>query len=161
MIRKTNLSNWHCANLSENYPYGFIPTINLSCSAFMSYSSELKESLTRVGADIKQKIVDSLKNTWNSINDFAKAHRSSEASLGESLEQQVDSQISSVMHDLSQDDDDKLCKSCDHSSMGPSSRSLMCEKSRVILRCKRFTGNGSHWYTVLYSGFIYYGGTVV
>ncbi|XP_069140492.1 phospholipase DDHD2-like [Argopecten irradians] len=69
---------------------------------------ELKESLTRVGADIKQKIVDSLKSTWNTINDFAKAHRTSEPSLGDSLEQQVDSQISSVMHDLSQEEDDKL-----------------------------------------------------
>ncbi|XP_033756021.1 phospholipase DDHD2-like isoform X2 [Pecten maximus] len=69
---------------------------------------ELKESLTRVGADIKQKIVDSLKSTWNTINDFAKAHRTSETTLGDSLEQQVDSQISSVMHDLSQEEDDKL-----------------------------------------------------
>ncbi|OWF51709.1 phospholipase DDHD2-like isoform X2 [Mizuhopecten yessoensis] len=68
---------------------------------------ELKESLSRVGADIKQKIVDSLKSTWTTINDFAKAHRS-EPTLGDSLEQQVDSQISSVMHDLSQEEDDKL-----------------------------------------------------
>ncbi|XP_052099369.1 phospholipase DDHD2-like isoform X2 [Mytilus californianus] len=61
---------------------------------------ELKESLTRVGADIKHKIMESLKSTWNSINEFAKAHKSSQLSL----EEQVDSQMSSVMHDL---DDDK------------------------------------------------------
>ncbi|XP_060063266.1 phospholipase DDHD2-like [Ylistrum balloti] len=75
---------------------------------------ELKESLTRVGADIKQKIVDSLKSTWNSINDFAKAHRTNETTLGDSLEQQVDSQISSVMHDLSQEEDDKLSIASGH-----------------------------------------------
>lgn len=61
---------------------------------------ELKESLTRVGADIKHKIMESLKSTWNSINEFAKAHRSNPLSL----EEQVDTQMSSVLHDL---DDDK------------------------------------------------------
>ncbi|XP_061185904.1 phospholipase DDHD2-like isoform X1 [Saccostrea echinata] len=60
---------------------------------------ELKESLTRVGADIKQKIIDSLKSTWNTINEFAKAHRNQE----ESLEQHVDSQMSSVMQELDDD----------------------------------------------------------
>lgn len=64
---------------------------------------ELKESLTRVGADIKQKIMESLKSTWNSINEFAKAHRNQT----ESLEEHVDSQMSSVMQDL---DDDQSCK---------------------------------------------------
>ncbi|CAG2192621.1 unnamed protein product [Mytilus edulis] len=58
--------------------------------------NKLKESLTRVGADIKHKIMESLKSTWNSINEFAKAHKSSQLSL----EEQVDSQMSSVMHDL-------------------------------------------------------------
>ncbi|KAK3092754.1 hypothetical protein FSP39_006892 [Pinctada imbricata] len=62
---------------------------------------ELKESLTRVGADIKQKIMESLRSTWNSINQFAKAHRSDAAEI--SLEEQVDSQMSSVMHDLEDD----------------------------------------------------------
>ncbi|XP_022287855.2 triacylglycerol hydrolase DDHD2-like isoform X2 [Crassostrea virginica] len=60
---------------------------------------ELKESLTRVGADIKQKIIDSLKSTWNSINEFAKAHRNQ----GESLEEHVDSQMSSVMQEFDDD----------------------------------------------------------
>lgn len=60
---------------------------------------ELKESLTRVGADIKQKIMDSLKSTWNTINEFAKAHRNQD----ESLEQHVDSQMSSVMQELDDD----------------------------------------------------------
>lgn len=64
---------------------------------------ELKESLTRVGADIKQKIMDSLKSTWNTINEFAKAHRNQD----ESLEQHVDSQMSSVMQEL---DDDQSCE---------------------------------------------------
>ncbi|GAB6025018.1 hypothetical protein CHUAL_010128 [Chamberlinius hualienensis] len=35
---------------------------------------EIKESLSRVGADLKQKLMESLKSTWNTINDFAKSH---------------------------------------------------------------------------------------
>ena len=68
--------------------------------------SELKESLTRVGADIKQKIMESLKSTWNSINEFAKAHKNSSLSL----EEQVDSQMSSVMQDFDDDKSDTACK---------------------------------------------------
>lgn len=56
-----------------------------------------------MGADIKQKIIDSLKSTWNSINEFAKAHRNQ----GESLEEHVDSQMSSVMQEF---DDDQSCE---------------------------------------------------
>lgn len=55
-----------------------------------------------MGADIKQKIIDSFKSTWNTINEFAKAHRNQD----ESLEQHVDSQMSSVMQEL---DDDQSC----------------------------------------------------
>ncbi|KAL3863613.1 hypothetical protein ACJMK2_005363 [Sinanodonta woodiana] len=63
---------------------------------------ELKESIARVGADIKQKIIDSLKSTWNSINSFAQAHRNTAET---SLEEQVDSQMSSMVQELSKDDD--------------------------------------------------------
>lgn len=36
---------------------------------------ELKENLARVGADIKARIVDSLRSTWRSLHQFATAHR--------------------------------------------------------------------------------------
>lgn len=37
---------------------------------------EIRESLSRVGNDLKQLVVESIRSTWNSINDFARAHRS-------------------------------------------------------------------------------------
>jgi hypothetical protein len=50
--------------------------------------------------------MESLKSTWNSINEFAKAHRNSSLSL----EEQVDSQMSSVMQDFDDDKSDTACK---------------------------------------------------
>ncbi|KAK6178146.1 hypothetical protein SNE40_012963 [Patella caerulea] len=65
---------------------------------------ELKESLARVGADLKHKFMESLKSTWHSIQDFAMAHRSTE----ESLEEQMDKHVSSAMEELNiQDDKDE------------------------------------------------------
>ena len=72
---------------------------------YLSHISELKESIARVGADIKQKIIDSIKSTWASINDFAKAHKGID---GQTLEQQVDSEMSSVVQQMV--DDDTGCK---------------------------------------------------
>lgn len=69
--------------------------------------SELRDSLARVGNDIKQKIMDSLKTTWNSINDFAKAHRTPAVPT---LEEEVDENMTSVMRDLAQQEDDTACK---------------------------------------------------
>jgi len=63
----------------------------------------LKESLARMGTDIKQKIVDSLKSTWTSINNFARAH----AEGGQTLEQQVESEMSQMAQQF---DDDNACE---------------------------------------------------
>ncbi|KAJ0067250.1 hypothetical protein NL108_015123 [Boleophthalmus pectinirostris] len=38
---------------------------------------ELKESLTRMGSDLKQGFISSLKSAWQTLNDFARAHTSS------------------------------------------------------------------------------------
>ncbi|XP_052266093.1 phospholipase DDHD2-like isoform X2 [Dreissena polymorpha] len=68
---------------------------------------ELKESLARMGTDIKQKIIDSLKSTWMSLNNFARAHSSDGTSAGvggESLEQQVEAEMSHVAQQLEDDD---------------------------------------------------------
>ncbi|XP_019358462.1 PREDICTED: SEC23-interacting protein isoform X1 [Gavialis gangeticus] len=38
---------------------------------------ELKDSLSRMGADLKQGFISSLKSAWQTLNDFARAHTSS------------------------------------------------------------------------------------
>lgn len=35
---------------------------------------ELRENLTRLGANLKQSLIDSARKTWESINEFARAH---------------------------------------------------------------------------------------
>ena len=35
---------------------------------------ELRENLSRIGANLKQRFVESVKETWATINDFARAH---------------------------------------------------------------------------------------
>lgn len=39
--------------------------------------AELKESLSRMGSDLKQGFISSLKNAWQTLNEFARAHTSS------------------------------------------------------------------------------------
>lgn len=39
--------------------------------------SELKESLSRMGSDLKQGFISSLKSAWQTLNEFARAHTSS------------------------------------------------------------------------------------
>lgn len=39
--------------------------------------SELKESLTRMGSDLKQGFISSLRSAWQTLNEFARAHTSS------------------------------------------------------------------------------------
>lgn len=56
----------------------------------MSYSSELKENIAKVGADIKDKVMRSLKSTWATINNFAQAHRSSGQAAIEDAQQLSD-----------------------------------------------------------------------
>ena len=37
-------------------------------------SLELRENLTRLGANLKQSLIESARKTWESINEFARAH---------------------------------------------------------------------------------------
>lgn len=39
--------------------------------------AELKESLTRMGSDLKQGFISSLRSAWQTLNDFARAHTAS------------------------------------------------------------------------------------
>lgn len=43
---------------------------------FISFS-ELKDSLSRMGSDLKQGFISSLKSAWQTLNEFARAHTSS------------------------------------------------------------------------------------
>lgn len=38
--------------------------------------AELKESLSRMGSDLKHGFISSLKSAWQTLNDFARAHTS-------------------------------------------------------------------------------------
>lgn len=38
---------------------------------------ELKESLSRMGSDLKHGFISSLKSAWQTLNEFARAHTSS------------------------------------------------------------------------------------
>ncbi|XP_022914936.2 triacylglycerol hydrolase DDHD2 [Onthophagus taurus] len=53
---------------------------------------ELKETMTRVGADIKQKVMDSMKNTWNS---FFQGWTSNKPSLEEEVDKAIEEGFSS------------------------------------------------------------------
>ncbi|XP_076460329.1 triacylglycerol hydrolase DDHD2-like [Babylonia areolata] len=67
---------------------------------------ELKESIQRMGSDLKQKIIESLRSTWNTLHEFALAHRRDAGRVADDgedgLEREVDHQVNSVMAHLSQ-----------------------------------------------------------
>lgn len=58
-----------------------------------------------MGNDLRQRIVDSVKITWKTINDFALAHR---ATPNELTDQEVDSAISQIAKE--HDPDETACK---------------------------------------------------
>lgn len=61
---------------------------------------ELKENIVKVGADIKDKVMRSIKSTWATINDFARAHTGAPgqpAITDEQLSQEVDRTLQSAV----------------------------------------------------------------
>ena len=64
-------------------------------------NSELRESLSRVGSDLKQRIVDSVRSTWKTINEFALAHKTTPQEL-------VDKQVNEVLSQMSADEQERL-----------------------------------------------------
>ncbi|XP_049337385.1 SEC23-interacting protein isoform X2 [Astyanax mexicanus] len=67
---------------------------------------ELKESLSRMGSDLKHGFISSLKSAWQTLNDFARAHTSS-IQLHEQLAM-VASQIKAEEENQTDEDDSKL-----------------------------------------------------
>ncbi|CAL1578387.1 unnamed protein product [Knipowitschia caucasica] len=76
---------------------------------------ELKESLTRMGSDLKQGFISSLRSAWQTLNDFARAHTSSDqlqaqlAIVANQIkeEEEKSAQQGSASVDHTQDRDDK------------------------------------------------------
>uniref|UniRef100_A0A671NTN8 SEC23-interacting protein-like n=1 Tax=Sinocyclocheilus anshuiensis TaxID=1608454 RepID=A0A671NTN8_9TELE len=70
---------------------------------------ELKESLSRMGSDLKQGFISSLKSAWQTLNEFARAHTSS-VQLHEQLAM-VASQIKAEEEKQEGEDEDKMVES--------------------------------------------------
>lgn len=54
---------------------------------------EVREIMARVGADLKQRLVDSVRNTWNSVYSLAGFHRPDNSTLEEEIDKVVEEQL--------------------------------------------------------------------
>ncbi|XP_029179225.1 SEC23-interacting protein-like isoform X2 [Nylanderia fulva] len=54
---------------------------------------ELKETMARVGADLKQKLIDSVKHTWNSFYQLALFHKPDNQTLEREIDKVVEEQL--------------------------------------------------------------------
>ncbi|XP_076668980.1 uncharacterized protein LOC143369217 isoform X2 [Andrena cerasifolii] len=54
---------------------------------------ELKETMARVGADLKQKLLDSVRNTWNSVYQLAVFHKPDNSALEREIDKVVEEQL--------------------------------------------------------------------
>jgi hypothetical protein len=76
---------------------------------------ELKESLARMGSDLKQRIIESVKATWRSLHSFAQAHKSSSSAPQEEdvvVEREVDDVLTEMT--IKSDDDETAACTCSH-----------------------------------------------
>ena len=81
---------------------------------------ELKENIAKVGADIKDRVMRSIKSTWATINDFARAHTSSgQAAITD--EQQLSEQVDAALQGVTA------------ASAEDTSADLECESHHVII----------------------------
>ncbi|KAJ8418221.1 hypothetical protein AAFF_G00139300 [Aldrovandia affinis] len=69
---------------------------------------ELKESLTRMGSDLKHGFISSLKTAWQTLNDFARAHTSSPQ-----LQAELEKVANQIKEEEEKQDDEKLVESPD------------------------------------------------
>ncbi|KAK7866472.1 hypothetical protein R5R35_014340 [Gryllus longicercus] len=54
---------------------------------------ELKETMARVGADLKQKFLDSVRSTWNTVYQIAMFHRSDTNALEQEVDKVIEEQL--------------------------------------------------------------------
>lgn len=64
-----------------------------------------------MGSDLKQRIIESVKATWNSINSFAAAHKTGAASSEQNPDITMEQEVDDVLMQMSNDDDTATCKS--------------------------------------------------
>ncbi len=69
--------------------------------------SELKESISRMGSDLKNKMMSYFKTTWKTINDFALAHKNTPQAAA--LEQEMNT-VMSQMPDMEDEATETACK---------------------------------------------------
>ncbi|XP_043664464.1 SEC23-interacting protein-like isoform X2 [Vespula pensylvanica] len=67
---------------------------------------ELKETMARVGADLKQKFIDSVRNTWNSVFQLAHFHKSDNNTLEREIDKVVEEQLQQAPSVQEQNNDD-------------------------------------------------------
>ncbi|XP_015113405.1 SEC23-interacting protein isoform X2 [Diachasma alloeum] len=70
---------------------------------------ELKETMARVGADLKQKLLDSVRSTWNSVYQLAMFHRQDNHALEQEIDKVVEEQMqksTSNNHNIDNEQDD-------------------------------------------------------
>nr|CAH7767761.1 unnamed protein product [Callosobruchus chinensis] len=68
---------------------------------------ELIETMTTVGADLKQKVIDSLKSTWDTFSHYTMFHKPDQASLEDQVQKVIDQQIEvKGMEEKTQEQDD-------------------------------------------------------
>ncbi|KAL2716185.1 SEC23-interacting protein-like isoform X1 [Vespula squamosa] len=67
---------------------------------------ELKETMARVGADLKQKFIDSVRNTWNSVFQLAHFHKPDNNTLEREIDKVVEEQLQQAPSVPEQNNDD-------------------------------------------------------
>ncbi|XP_043520205.1 SEC23-interacting protein-like isoform X2 [Frieseomelitta varia] len=66
---------------------------------------ELKETMARVGADLKQRLLDSVRNTWNSVYQLAVFHKSDNSTLEREIDKVMEEQLQQTVSDHQTNDD--------------------------------------------------------
>lgn len=69
------------------------------------YLVELKETMARVGADLKQRLLDSVRSTWNSVYQLAVFHRSDNNTLEREIDKVMEEQLQQTVSDQQTNDD--------------------------------------------------------
>ncbi|KAF7278816.1 hypothetical protein GWI33_007931 [Rhynchophorus ferrugineus] len=63
---------------------------------------ELKETMARVGADLKQKVFDSMKSTWNSFYQLAMFHKQDQPALENEVNKSIQTQLETTLEEEDQ-----------------------------------------------------------
>lgn len=70
-----------------------------------AFCVELKETMARVGADLKQKLLDSVRNTWNSVYQLALFHKPDNSTLEREIDKVMEEQLHQTVPEHQANDD--------------------------------------------------------